>query len=132
MKISVNDPCPCGSKMKYKRCCQKYHQGAEPKDALVLMKSRYVAYVVGDAKYIIKTTHPQNPDYHDNFVAWEKSIEVFSQQSDFLRLEIEEFTEELDCAYVTFKAILIDSILHERSKFTQIGKRWYYLDAVFK
>ena len=55
MKISKNSKCPCGSGKKYKECCYKYHKGANPPNALLLMKSRYSAYAAGDAKYIIKT-----------------------------------------------------------------------------
>ena len=63
-RISPNTLCPCGSKTKYKKCCAIYHKGAVPKTALLLMKSRYSAYAVNNSAYIVKTTHPNNPDYH--------------------------------------------------------------------
>ncbi len=52
-KPSPNLPCPCGSGLKYKKCCQKYHKGALPSTALLLMKSRYSAYALGLADYIM-------------------------------------------------------------------------------
>jgi SEC-C motif-containing protein len=121
MKISVNNPCPCGSKKKYKKCCQKYHKGAQAKDALTLMKSRYSAYVVGDAHYIMKTTHPDNPDYHDDKRIWQKEIEAFSEQTTFKGLEIESYKEGCDVAYVSFVAIFESRKLEEESKFLKIG-----------
>jgi len=80
-KLSPNSPCPCGSKNKYKKCCQIYHKGALPKTALLLMKSRYMAYVVGDSSYIMKTTHPNNSDYTNEVKEWKESMKgmlVFS------------------------------------------------------
>ncbi len=57
MKFSKNSKCPCGSGKKYKICCFRLHKGLLAKNALELMKSRFSAYAVGDANYIIKTTH---------------------------------------------------------------------------
>jgi SEC-C motif-containing protein len=42
MKFSINNPCPCGSGVKYKKCCAKYHKGLVAKTALELMKSRFI------------------------------------------------------------------------------------------
>ncbi len=131
MKISVNNPCPCGSKKKYKLCCQKYHKGAIAKDALTLMKSRYSAYVVGDAKYIMKTTHPDNPDYHDDKAVWQKEIEDFSEQTTFKSLKILSF-EEGEVSYVHFIATFETGILDEKSHFTQVKSAWLYLGGEIK
>ncbi len=132
MKISVNTPCPCGSQKKYKCCCQKYHKGAQPKDALTLMKSRYSAYVVADAKYIIKTTHPDNPEFQDNKKSWQKSIENFSRENSFLGLEIVSIEEKNNYTFVTFKAFFIDGELCEKSRFVKSGTLWLYLDGEIK
>lgn len=132
MKISVNNPCPCGSKKKYKKCCQIYHKGAHPKDALTLMKSRFSAYVVGDANYIIKTTHPHNPDYHDNHKVWREEILRFSKENHFLDLSIESFEEEKEQAYVMFKVTFEDGLLHEKSRFVKNGDIWLYIEADIK
>jgi len=132
MKIRVNDPCPCGSKIKYKLCCQKYHKGAHPKDALSLMKSRYSAYAVGDIKYIIKTTHPENPEYQEPLERWQKSIENFCKENSFLALEIESFLEDKEYAFVTFKAYLSEGVLYEKSRFIQNRGLWFYLDGEIK
>ena len=132
MKISVNMPCPCGSQMKYKLCCQKYHKGALPKDALALMKSRYSAYVVGDAKYIIKTTHSDNPEFQEDKKIWQKSIENFSRENNFLGLEIVSYEKEERYAYVTFKAFFSDGELYEKSRFVKNGALWLYLNGEVK
>jgi SEC-C motif-containing protein len=130
-KITPNTPCPCGSHVKYKKCCAKYHKGALPKTALELMKSRYTAYAVGDASYIIKTTHPNNSDYSDDIKSWKSSIELFSKETEFLALEIVEFIDGEEEAFVTFKAKLSSGDMVEKSRFLKVDNRWLYENGEF-
>jgi len=125
MKISKNSKCPCGSGKKYKECCFKYHKGANPKNALDLMKSRYSAYAAGEANYIIKTTHKNSPHFEKNKKEWIKSIKEFSK-SDFKKLEIIEFIDGEKESYVEFKAFIDDYVMHEKSRFIKEDK-WYYV-----
>jgi len=130
MKITKNSKCPCGSGKKYKECCFKYHKGAKPKNALILMKSRFSAYAVGDANYIIKTTHKNSPHYEEDKLQWIKEIKEFSK-SNFKKLEIIEFTENENEAFVEFKAYIDDYIMHENSRFIK-EDIWYYIDGEIK
>ena len=130
-KISPNTPCLCGSKIKYKKCCQVYHKGAKPKTALLLMKSRYVAYALGESGYIVKTTHPNNPDYTTNIKVWKESIDEFSNNTDFLGLEILEFTDGEEEAFVTFKAKLSSGEMIEKSRFLKHDSIWLYESGLF-
>ncbi len=131
-KTTPNTPCPCGSRVKYKKCCAIYHKGALPKTALELMKSRYVAYAVGDASYIIKTTHPNNPDYSEDTKAWKSSIELFSKETEFLGLEIVEFIDGEEEAFVTFKAKLSSGDMEEKSRFLKVNGKWFYESGSIK
>jgi SEC-C motif-containing protein len=131
MKLSPNVPCPCGSGSKYKKCCAKYHKGALAPDALLLMKSRYCAYALGNSRYIIKTTHPDNPDYSDDIKTWNESILNFSRQTNFLSLEIIEFLEGEKEAFVTFTARLSSGDLKEKSRFLKLRDRWLYIDGEY-
>lgn len=131
MKPSPNMLCPCDSGNKYKKCCSKYHKGAFAPDALSLMRSRYSAYAVGDSSYIIKTTHPDNPDYTSNIKNWEESILSFSKQTNFLSLEIIDFIDGEEEAFVTFNARLSSGDLKEKSRFLKLHGRWLYADGVF-
>jgi len=130
-KFSPNEFCPCGSKKKYKKCCSIYHKGALPPTALLLMKSRYCAYAAGDSSYIIKTTHPDNPDYTTNIKSWEESILNFSKQTKFLGLEIIDFIDGEEEAFVTFNARLSSGNLKEKSRFLKLHGRWLYVDGKF-
>ena len=129
-KITPNSPCPCGSRVKYKKCCAIYHKGALPKTALELMKSRYVAYAVGDASYIIKTTHPNNSDHTDDIKSWKSSIELFSKETEFLGLEVLEFIDGEVEAFVTFKAKLSSGDMVEKSRFLKVDGMWLYESGV--
>ena len=123
--------CPCDSGNKYKKCCSKYHKGAFSPDALSLMRSRYSAYAVRDSSYIIKTTHPDNPDYTSNIKNWEDSILSFSKQTNFLGLEIIEFIDGEEEAFVTFNARLSSGELKEKSRFLKCYGHWLYVDGAF-
>lgn len=131
MKISSNAPCPCHSGKKYKQCCQPYHKGTIPATALALMRSRYSAYALGLAGYIIETTHPDNPDYTDNTPEWETGIQEFCRGTRFLGLKIIDFTDGPTEAFVTFEANLSHGILKEKSRFLKVDGRWLYESGTF-
>ncbi|MGS1077323.1 YchJ family protein [Pseudoxanthomonas beigongshangi] len=52
------DTCPCGSGAMYAACCGRYHAGESAPDAEALMRSRYSAFVRGDAAYLRATWDP--------------------------------------------------------------------------
>jgi SEC-C motif-containing protein len=58
VKNRFRGPCPCGSRLAYERCCQRWHDGEAAPDAEALMRSRYVAYVLGLEVYLLATWHP--------------------------------------------------------------------------
>jgi SEC-C motif-containing protein len=124
MKFSVNNPCPCGSKVKYKKCCGRYHKGLVAKTALELMKSRYTAFAIGKIDYIIKTSTFQK-DFDD--------LKSFSNSCEFKKLEILEFIDGASEAYVTFRATIFcdtkDNSFVEKSRFVKENDRWYYVDG---
>jgi SEC-C motif-containing protein len=130
-KPSPNIPCPCQSGLKYKKCCQKYHKGALPATALDLMRSRYSAYALGMADYIIKTTHPDNSDYTEDIVHWREEIVQFSKGTAFKGLTIIEYTDTSLEAFVTFEASLSTGLLRERSRFLLVDRHWLYVDGTF-
>ena len=137
MGLPVNKTCPCGSGKKYKKCCMVFHNGAKPNTALELMKSRYCAFAVNDAKYIIKTTHTQNLDFTDNIDSWKRSILEFSKNTNFEALSIISFdTITQNEAYVTFHAKLSsgsnDISFTEKSKFLKEDNMWKYHSGEIK
>jgi len=137
LKFSVNDSCPCGSTKKYKKCCKTFHDKIIfPKTALELMKSRYSAYVTSNAKYIIETTHKDNPDFTDNIKEWENDILIFCNNTKFIGLEILEFIDDENESFVKFKANMIqqgnDVSFVEKSRFLRVDEKWFYVDGKFE
>lgn len=136
MKLLVNNPCPCGSQKKYKKCCKLFHDRIKtPKTALELMKSRFSAFAVQNADYIIFSTHKDNPDFTNDIKSWEKDILNFSQNTIFEKLEIIDFIDKQEESFVTFKAIMKqnskDISFVEKSRFLKENDRWLYVDGQF-
>jgi len=98
------------------------------------MRSRYTAYSLSNAKYIIKTTHPKNNDYQENKILWENEILEFTKDFTFEKLTIINFIDKEPTSYVTFIAqISCDGIDHsftEKSSFEKINNIWTYWEAV--
>lgn len=94
------------------------------------MRSRYAAYALGLADYIIRTTHRSNPHYSSNFSAWKQDILRFSHGTEFIGLTIHEWSDGEDVAFVTFTAQLKqqgrDSSFTEKSRFVKEGGSWSY------
>ena len=89
------------------------------------MKSRYSAYAQNQYKYIIKTQYNSKDSI--------ESIKEFSINTTFKKLEIIEFIDKDNEAFVTFKANLFtdskDSSFTEKSRFIKENGIWYYLDG---
>ncbi|MCV7367298.1 hypothetical protein CRI77_05090 [Mycolicibacterium duvalii] len=116
-------PCPCGSTADYGSCCQPLHLGERQADtAEQLMRSRYSAYVAGDATYVWRTWHPRTrpSDVDDDIsVTW-------------TRLQIVDIAAggiDDDVGEVEFLAHHRHGVLHERSRFARRAGRWFYLDG---
>jgi SEC-C motif-containing protein len=122
--------CPCHSGELYRGCCRPYHQGKLAENALKLMRSRYSAYALGLADYIIVTTHKNNPSYTKDLKSWKKGILEFSQNTLFEGLKIVEFIDGENEAFVIFTAYLKqgdnDVSFTEKSRFLKVGDRWLY------
>jgi SEC-C motif-containing protein len=121
--------CPCGSGETYEACCGRYIEGgAHAPTAVALMRSRYSAYALKNADYIVATS--LKDEKH-------ASIEQAMKESDFYRLEILSHKKGgvLDRkGEVTFKAFYKtfcrtpqgEGVLHERSAFVRKKGRWFY------
>jgi SEC-C motif-containing protein len=123
--------CPCCSRKTYQECCQPYHEGQQPEHAVTLMRSRYSAYALGLAEYIMRTTHPSHAAYTKDKAEWRKQILAFSSHTTFRKLEILTAQEGEEEATVVFTAYLTqkgkDATFTEHSRFQKLNRRWFYL-----
>ena len=136
MKFTANDNCPCGSLIKYKKCCKPFHEDIKtPINALELMKSRYCAYAIEKSEYIILTTHQNNRDFNTDTKVWNNDILDFSRNTKFEKLEILEFIDGQTESFVTFKANITqnkqDVSFIEKSRFVKENGKWQYIDGEF-
>jgi len=97
------------------------------------MRSRYSAFALKLSDYIIETTHPENPARQGDLNAWRKELKEFSNHTRFVLLEINEFLDGENQAFVTFTANLHqndeDLSFTEKSTFEKLGDRWLYRDG---
>ncbi len=127
----MNDlPCPCGSPENYKACCKPSHEKVKsPEVAVALMRSRYVAYVLGLVAYLVDTTHPKGrpqmlrEDLQRGLstIRW-IGLEILSKPAGEKQDKIGK---------VEFEAVYVQNdqsaILHEISRFKRYEGRWMYV-----
>ncbi|WP_077041679.1 YchJ family protein [Rhodococcus sp. MTM3W5.2] len=120
--------CPCLSGETYERCCGRFHSGAaEAPTAEQLMRSRYSAFAVGDADYLLRTWHPSTRPARltlDPDQRWTR-LDILGHTGGGL-LE-NEGTVEFEAHFV--HSGQRDS-LREHSRFVREDGRWLYLDAL--
>jgi len=129
IKLSPNEPCPCHSGLKYKKCCRSYHQGRPIPTPLATMRSRYSGFSLQMADHIIRTTHPDNTAYKDDKERWRAEIQLFSSQTYYTDLKILDHDE----TSVTFTAKLTQNghevWFTEKSEFALLDGSWLYLSG---
>lgn len=121
-----SQPCPCGSGRDYPACCQPYHAGQPAPDAEALMRSRYTAYALGLAPYLLATWHPQTRP---------AALDLAEPPlPKWLSLTVQAHQRQDDThATVTFIARFRSQgkghRLHETSRFLREDEQWYYVDG---
>ncbi|WP_411091473.1 YchJ family protein [Streptomyces sp. 049-1] len=116
--------CPCGRSEAYEKCCGRFHAGAASPTAEALMRSRYSAFVKGDAGYLLRTWHPGTRPARldlDPGTRW-TGLEVLDSTSG---------SAFHTTGTVTFRASHRGGSLHERSRFERVDGAWVYVDGEF-
>ncbi|MBL1107639.1 YchJ family protein [Streptomyces sp. 5-8] len=117
--------CPCGLPRPYDACCGRFHAGsASAPTAELLMRSRYSAFVAGDAGYLLRTWHPRTRPERldlDPRTRW-TGLEVLGS-TDGSAFHV--------TGTVTFRASYRGGSLHERSRFERVDGAWVYVDGEF-
>ncbi|CAM4020481.1 YchJ family protein [Deinococcus frigens] len=114
--------CPCGSGRSYAHCCGPAHDGARPAPTPeALMRSRYCAYALGNAAYVLDTWHPATrpPELHLNAGTRYLSLKIYEARGNEV-----EFSAALKVNRGE------QYVLRERSLFEQVDGRWLYVDDV--
>lgn len=119
--------CPCGLGEQYDSCCGRYHEGTLAPTAEQLMRSRYSAFALGDADYLLGTWHPS---------ARPRTLDL-DPETQWTRLAVLETDGGglLDTTgTVSFRAVYVldgkRHVMNETSRFVREGKRWLYVGPV--
>ena len=120
--------CYCGNQIQFENCCKHFiNKVLKPVTAEQLMRSRYSAYVIANADYLVDTTHLSTRKFHEksDILDWAKS-------NKWQKLEVLESNEN----FVTFKAYYLDEnstpkVHFEKSRFVFENETWFYVDGEF-
>lgn len=132
MRLSPNAPCPCGSERKLKKCCALFHAG-RPAPPHRLMPARYAAFAIGNVDFLIRTTHPDGPQWQEDRALWASELKAYCASTTFAGLTVLEHDVDPNDdtrAHVTFRAELRQGNtpvgFTERSLFLRNGALWRY------
>lgn len=119
-------PCPCGLGNTYAECCERFHAGTPAPTASQLMRSRYSAFAMGRADYLLRTWHestrPTELDL-DPEIRWLRLIvEDTSAGGPFDTTGTVSFTAIGRRPEGRFEQ-------HEESRFVREGAEWFYVDS---
>jgi SEC-C motif-containing protein len=116
--------CPCGLGDDYDACCGRLHAGTPAPTAESLMRSRYSAYAVGDAGYLLRTWHPSGRP-------WTLTLDPALQWTRLAVLETHDGGLFDAAGTVRFRAVYRQGgqrgVLAETSRFVRKDGLWTYL-----
>ena len=124
----MEQDCPCGSGIEYAECCGRLHSGAtNAQTALELMRSRYSAFAVGDAGYLLRTWHPSRRPRTlslDPALRWTRLAILETRDGGLFDAT----------GTVQFRAMYVRQgrrgILAETSRFVRQDRHWTYLGPI--
>ncbi|MBW8312489.1 MAG: hypothetical protein K0M64_10710 [Rhizobium sp.] len=125
MPANPPETCPCG-RGAYARCCGPLHAGSPAPDAEALMRSRYSAYALELADYLLASWHPST----------RPATLAFDEQPPlrWLGLDVKRHVADGERAVVEFVARYRQGggsagRLRETSRFLRDDGSWYYVDG---
>jgi SEC-C motif-containing protein len=126
VRIAPEQPCPCGSGTRFDSCCGPILAGTPADTAEALMRSRYTAFVIGDAPHLVGTWHPgTRPD--------DVTLDPAQRWAGLEIIETVDGGPQDSRGIVEFRARWRhgrdSGTLHERSRFVRQSGRWWYLDG---
>lgn len=118
--------CPCGSGDVFGGCCAPLLAGSPAPTAERLMRSRFTAFALHDARYLRASWHastrPATIDFDDDLVWMRLVIVDRAAGGPFDREGVVEFE-------AFFREGTERGSLRERSRFVREGRTWLYLDG---
>lgn len=131
---AVPRACPCWSGRPHDECCAPYHRGErEAPDPVSLMRSRYAAFALGQAEYLVRTLAASHPDLDLPRPALLRSL-AGSAKNRYPGLAILDEGRKGRSAEVLFAARVHeggrDASFVELSDFEHDGTGWRYASGI--
>ncbi|GAA4898019.1 YchJ family protein [Tessaracoccus lubricantis] len=120
-------PCPCDTGKPYERCCGRFHGGRPAPTAVALMRSRYSAFALGLGDYLLETWHPTTRPPSLDLDATTRWTGLTIEGTEAGQAWDTTGVVQFAAAWSTPEG---DGVLRERSRFTLVDGRWYYVDGV--
>ncbi|MFJ2541610.1 YchJ family protein [Microbacterium sp. NPDC087589] len=118
--------CPCGSGDLYGGCCGPLLGGSPAPTAERLMRSRFTAFSIKDAAYLLATWHPSTRPSEidlDDDVVWRRLVILDRNAGG-------PFDRDGEVEFEAFwRQDAERGSLRERSRFVREDRRWLYLDG---
>ncbi|MDQ6994582.1 MAG: YchJ family metal-binding protein [Mariprofundaceae bacterium] len=110
--------CPCGTKKLFRDCCQPVIENDSATTAEILMRSRYSAFVIQDASYLLNTWHESTrpKDFQLGSSRW-LGLSIIKSSYNQVRFEAAFYTGSKGM------------ILKENSRFVYENEHWRYVDG---
>ncbi|PSL37835.1 SEC-C motif-containing protein [Labedella gwakjiensis] len=125
--VNDDERCPCGSGDTYGTCCGPLHRGeTTAPTAERLMRSRFTAFVLHDARYLLATWHPTTrpPRLHlDADVRWLRLLILGHAKGGPFDTE---GTVEFEAIFRTADG---RGVQHENSRFVREHGQWFYVSG---
>ena len=108
----------------YDECCGRLHRNtAQATTAEELMRSRYSAFVLGEADHLFRTWHPRTrPE--------EVHLDPSTRWTGLQVVETQAGGPDDESGVVEFVASFEGGRMQERSTFARRAGRWVYVDGV--
>ena len=125
--------CACGSKLAYRDCCGRFHEGLEPPDAASLVRARFCAFALGKADFLWKTLHPSHPLRARDREPVLRELRQAKETLRYREVIVHDSRTDGSLAQVVFTARVFragrDVSFVELSDFEHIDGGWRYLSG---
>ncbi|MBI5331763.1 MAG: hypothetical protein HZB71_14270 [Betaproteobacteria bacterium] len=126
MTPSDQTRCPCGNPLPLQACCGRWLDGTPAPDAETLMRSRYTAFVLRRADYLLATWHPDTRpatlDLEETPAPKWLGLKVLRSEETGAESALVEFVARYKTGGRAYR-------LHESSRFQRRQGRWVYVDG---
>ncbi len=134
-RIKPNQPCPCGSGDKFKKCCDLFLSGKAIDNAERLLRARYAALVDFNVKFLWESLHPMSPrKLNDTWNKFEREQHVIKNLNYRELIILDGNVSKNDQATIVYYVRVFDgeqdlSYLEE-AQFKLFENKWYYFDGL--